>query len=35
MRAREALKGELSAAALKLFKTRSDLRVFFPQFVIQ
>jgi len=35
MRAREAIKTELTGAALKLFKKKGALRVYFPQFVIQ
>ena len=35
MRARDAIKTELQTAALKLFKKKGALRVYFPQFVIQ
>jgi flagellar FliL protein len=35
MRARDGFKTELSSAALKLFKKKGALRVYFPQFVIQ
>jgi len=35
MRGRETIKTELQGASLKLFKKKSALRVYFPQFVIQ
>jgi flagellar protein FliL len=35
MRTRESIKAELSSAALRLFKRKSALRIYFPQFVIQ